>query len=92
MSLIESFSVGLPVLATNAGGIREVIEDGVNGMLLERTVEALAGALLRVHDDRELLRRLSEGALASFEGKYDVRRIAEQYQRFYVKSQTGANI
>ena len=89
MSLIEAFSVGLPVLATNAGGIREVIEDGVNGMLMERTVEALAGALMRVHDDRELLRRLSDGALGSFERSYDVRRIAAQYHQFYAGSLTG---
>ena len=89
MSLIEAFSVGLPVLATNAGGIREVLEEGVNGMLLERSAEALAGALIRICDDRGLLRRLSDGALGSFERSYDVRRIAAQYHQFYAEYLTG---
>ena len=90
MSLIEAFSVGLPVLATNAGGIREVLEDGVNGMLLERSAEALADALIRICDERGLLRRLSDGALSSFERSYDVKRIAEQYHQFYGESQSGS--
>jgi glycosyltransferase involved in cell wall biosynthesis len=32
--ILEAFAAGLPVVATSAGGIREVVEDGVNGVLI----------------------------------------------------------
>jgi glycosyltransferase involved in cell wall biosynthesis len=51
---------GMAIITTKAGGIPEVIEDGVNGLLIEAgDVDALAASLRRVYEDRGLLESLS---------------------------------
>jgi glycosyltransferase involved in cell wall biosynthesis len=63
---IEAFLRGRPVIGTRAGGIPDIVEDGVNGMLVEYGDTAgLAAAIERIATDLELARRLGEGALAS---------------------------
>jgi len=58
-SLIEAMSCELPVVATRVGGIPEVVEDGVTGYLVAPgSGEELAGAVGKVLDDAELLRRM----------------------------------
>jgi glycosyltransferase involved in cell wall biosynthesis len=51
------------VIGTRAGGIPDIVEDGVNGLLvLPENSPALAAALVRVLEDRGLQQRLAEGA------------------------------
>jgi len=53
-ALVEAMTLGTPVVATRVGGNPELIEDGVNGLLVEaKNDEALLAALKRVHDDPE---------------------------------------
>lgn len=62
-SIVEAFAAGVPVVATRAGGIPELVEDGVSGLLAPiRDPQALAGAVRRVLEDAPLRRRLVEGA------------------------------
>ena len=50
--LIEAMSAGVPVVATKVGGIGSVVEDGVEGMLVNAEApEEIAIALERLHDD-----------------------------------------
>jgi glycosyltransferase involved in cell wall biosynthesis len=47
--VLEAMMVGLPVISTDCGGMREVIEYGVNGFLVPvRNPEALAEAIVQV--------------------------------------------
>jgi len=49
--VLEAMMVGLPVISTDCGGMREVIENGVNGFLVPvRNPEALAEALVQVRE------------------------------------------
>src|SRR5215218_6977881 len=63
--LLEAMWAGLPIVASRTGGILDVIEDGVNGLLVPPgDPEALARAIDRLLADRALAYRLSEGARA----------------------------
>jgi colanic acid/amylovoran biosynthesis glycosyltransferase len=83
-AMLEAMATGLPVFATNHGGIPEVIETGVNGILVaERDYEALSHALLEAVQDRDLLGRLarngSEAVAAKFDQQNQLRRLEEIY-------------
>ncbi|MCW2530270.1 MAG: hypothetical protein JWM76_5130 [Pseudonocardiales bacterium] len=61
--VIEGMAAGLAVIASDGGGPREIITDGVNGLLTPMgDVEALSKALLRLHHDAKLRQQLGEGA------------------------------
>jgi glycosyltransferase involved in cell wall biosynthesis len=64
--LIEAFLRERPAVAMSVGGIRDVVEDGVNGLLVSSD-EELAEALVRLLTDRPLAERLGAGARRSAE-------------------------
>jgi glycosyltransferase involved in cell wall biosynthesis len=65
-SVVEALAVGTPVIATRTGGVAEVLEDGVNGLLVEPgDVEALTAAIDRFFADPALAGLLSDNAVAS---------------------------
>jgi glycosyltransferase involved in cell wall biosynthesis len=66
--IVEAFCRGRPVLGTRVGGILDLVEDGVNGVLVDPgDTEALAAALVAVLAKRELAVALAEGARRSAE-------------------------
>jgi glycosyltransferase involved in cell wall biosynthesis len=59
--LLEAMRAGVPLIATNAGGVPEIVSDGVNGLLFESgDAEGLASAFERIANEPELVDRLSE--------------------------------
>jgi glycosyltransferase involved in cell wall biosynthesis len=63
---MEAFARGRPVIGARAGGIPDIVEDGVNGLLVDpHDPESIAAALVRVLSDRPLAERLAAGAAAS---------------------------
>lgn len=65
---IEAFLRGRPVVGARAGGIPDIVADGVNGLLVDpHDPRALARALERALGDRTLLERLAAGAAADAE-------------------------
>ena len=65
--VVEALLRGRPVVGSNVGGIRDLVRDGVNGLLVEPTPHAIADGLARVLADRELLERLAAAAPATAE-------------------------
>jgi glycosyltransferase involved in cell wall biosynthesis len=83
-SMLEAMATGLPVVATDHGGIPEAIENGVSGILVpERDYEALSHALLEAVKDRDLLARLARNGANVVAQKFDqqnqIRRLEEIY-------------
>jgi glycosyltransferase involved in cell wall biosynthesis len=63
MSVLESFSAGVPVVSTPAGGLAEVVRHEENGLLIAPgDVAGLVDALVRLHDDEPLRARLASAA------------------------------
>ena len=61
--LIEAMECGLPVIASNVGGIPDVVVDNVSGLLVpEKSPVALADAIKRLAEDPQLTVQLLEGA------------------------------
>ena len=70
--LIEAAACALPLVTTDVPGCREVVSDGVDGLLVPpRDAAALAAAIARLHDDPELAERLGNAARAKALGRFD---------------------
>jgi glycosyltransferase involved in cell wall biosynthesis len=66
--VIEAFCRGRAVVGARAGGIPDIVADGVSGLIVRpEDPDALVEAIVRCLEDRALLERLSEGARASAE-------------------------
>jgi len=62
--VLEGFSQGIPCVASDLGGVRELIEDGVNGLLVPPgDPQALAESIDRLYEDRDARERLGRGSL-----------------------------
>lgn len=72
-SILEAQAAGVPVVATRAGGIPEIVADGANGLLVPpRSPELLADAILRMLTDDGLRRSCARAGRESVRG-YDYR-------------------
>lgn len=57
---LEAGAMGIPVISTSAGAAREIIEDGVNGFIVDRTEDALEEKLLFLRDNLEIRKSLGQ--------------------------------
>lgn len=77
--LLEGFMLGVPCIATRWRAIPEIVEDGVNGLLIEpRSADALSGAMRKLLESPGLLEALSRGA-AEAAGRFDSARWTERF-------------
>lgn len=93
-SLIEAAACGLPLVTTDAPGCREVVTDGVEGLLVPvRDANALASAIRRLHDHPGLARRMGQAAraraLAEFDEQIVIARTLEVYQELLPNVRIG---
>ncbi len=82
----EASAAGVPVLAARIGGLPEVVEDGVSGLLFEPDEQqSMAAGLLRLAGDDELCRRLGAAGRKRYEERFSPQATTEglvaQYRR-----------
>ena len=81
--LVEAMQVGLPTVASRVGGIPEVVEHGVTGLLVAPgDPAALAAAIDAILSQPDLARRLGENARRRAP-KYDLQRVGAQVHALY---------
>jgi len=83
MVLVEAMAAGVPVVASDIAGYREVVRDGVDGLLVPPgDAAALAAAVRRVLDDPALAARLREAGRVRAE-TYSWERVTDQIESIY---------
>jgi glycosyltransferase involved in cell wall biosynthesis len=84
VAVIEAQAAGVPVVATPVGGIRETVVDGETGLLVPpRDPGALAQAIRRLLDDRDLAARLAAEARRRVRERFSVERMVERTLALY---------
>jgi len=69
-SIMEAMVAGLPIVSTRVGGIPSLIKDGVNGLLVEeKNINALADAITKLIQDKELAARMGRQNLEDIKQK-----------------------
>src|SRR5437773_8859241 len=85
-SMLEAMASGLPVFATQHGGIPEAIENGVSGVLVpEHNADELACALLNAVPDPEFLSRIARAAIEVVRKNFDLAAQARRLEDIYLR-------
>jgi glycosyltransferase involved in cell wall biosynthesis len=71
--LIEAMSIGRPVVAADSGGVPEIVEDGVTGLLSPpRDTRSMAGAITELFEDPVRARAMGEAGLERAKRLFDI--------------------
>lgn len=83
-AVMEAMALGKPVVAANVGGIPELINDGVSGVLVSsRRPEDFAAAVLRCLEDSTLAATLGRAARERIRSRFTVDRMVGSYRALY---------
>jgi len=83
-SLLEAMSAGLPVVATDVSGCRDIVRDGETGFLVRAgSVESIAGGMISVLGDRSQAREMGRRAEAWVRENMNIGRMVERWVRLY---------
>ena len=80
----ECMSLGIPTVASDFGGNKEQIEDGINGLLFRcDDPSSFESALYKIVSDERLYADLCNGALRCFEEKFSASQMLVDYEKLY---------
>jgi glycosyltransferase involved in cell wall biosynthesis len=83
-SVLEGMRAGLPVVASDVGGVGEAVTDGVNGLLVRtRSVDALSAALAGMIENASRRQLFGKAARHVFEERFRLERMVEQTAAVY---------
>ena len=81
---LEVFSQGKTMVASNIGGVSEIIQDGVNGLLFESgNVASLSAQMRRLLQSPATLAELEKAALSTYRAKFSYQRFLDEYSALY---------
>jgi glycosyltransferase involved in cell wall biosynthesis len=82
-----------PIVATRTGGIPEIVEDGVNGLLVPpRDAPALARAIVRLLNDRTRRGQMGEAGFTRVNERFTVERMVAQTAAVYERLVRGMRV
>jgi glycosyltransferase involved in cell wall biosynthesis len=83
-AIMEYMAFGLPVVATDVGGVSELIVDGVTGYLVsQRTPEAFADPVVRLLHDEALRVAMGQKGLERVRAEFDLGAAVRRLEDFY---------
>ena len=91
--LIEAGACGVPVIATKVGGVVDIIQDGVNGILIEPADPTdLASAIIRLFRDPKLSQRFSVSGRKKVEENFTLKQMSKRTIKVYEEVQATLRI
>jgi glycosyltransferase involved in cell wall biosynthesis len=78
LKLFDYMACGLPVIATRAGQISEVIQDKRNGLLVDNNLDEIIKNILLLKNNRDMASQIGREARATIERYYNWGRVAEE--------------
>jgi glycosyltransferase involved in cell wall biosynthesis len=86
ISIVEAFGAGLPVVATDCGGVRELVDDAVGALVPVGDPDAIAAALIALLGDPSRMARCGAAALAlSRSSAFDPRAVHQSFAALYAE-------
>jgi len=85
-TILEAMNVGLPIIVSDVGGIKEMVEDGVNGFLLENnSVEELKNVLEKLIKDQSLREKMGKRSKEKVLEKFTLGKMLKDTEELYNK-------
>lgn len=89
ISLLEAMACGRPVIATDVGGVREIVSSGEDGMVVPpEDHESLSKGLLELVEDEDLRERMGKNAAKKALSSFSEQAMMEKYLCLYTKGET----
>jgi len=86
LAIIEAMNLGIPVVATNTGGIPEVVTAGKSGILVEPAKsEALSNAILQLLRDHKKAKEMGKIGAEDVKIKFDLKEMINETEKLYEK-------
>lgn len=84
MTILEAMSRGIPVLAFNHAGIKEIIKNGVDGYLIPTDdIHNFAKRIIKLSEDCETLQKIGKNAMIKIADFYSMLKMVDEYRSLY---------
>lgn len=80
--VLEALSMGVPIISTPAGGIKDIIKNGENGLIIDDfEIPSLAAAIIKfIELSQKDKKTMATKARACFEHHYEIKKVSQSYQ------------
>ena len=85
MVIIEAMRFGIPVVASNVGGVSEIVVDNETGYAVNNTLDEFTNAITRILEDETVYLQMKKNAMERFEKDLTVEQMVKGYGSIYQK-------
>lgn len=83
MVILEAMSLGKPVIASNVGGISEIVQNNVNGFTVENNTHVFADKIEYLLENKDIYSRFSQNAFVFYDNNLTVEKMVQGYLQIY---------